>query len=63
MARKPVVDQEICISCGLCISICSGVFRFNNSGRSECFNPEGANEAEIQSAIDGCPVQAISWEP
>jgi len=62
MAKKPMVDQEVCISCGLCTSICSGVFRFNNSGRSECYNPEGATEAEIQSAIDGCPVQAISWE-
>jgi ferredoxin len=62
MARTPLVDQEVCISCGLCISICPNVFRFNNSGRSECFNPEGASEAEIQSAIDGCPVQAISWK-
>ncbi|MBV5323642.1 ferredoxin [bacterium] len=62
MAKKPVVDQEVCISCGLCISICPNVFRFNNSGRSECFNPEGASEAEIQTALDGCPVQAISWE-
>jgi len=61
MARTPLVDQEVCISCGLCISICPNVFLFNNSGRSECFNPEGASEAEIQSAIDGCPVQAISW--
>ena len=62
MAKIPAVDQEVCISCGLCISICPNVFRFNNSGRSECFNPEGASEAEIQTALDGCPVQAIRWE-
>lgn len=62
MTRIPVVDQEVCISCGLCISICPAVFRFNNSGRSECHNPVGASESEIQAAIDGCPVQAISWK-
>lgn len=61
MEKKPVVDQEACISCGMCISICPGVFRFNDAGKSECFDPQGASESEIQSAIDSCPVQAISW--
>ena len=61
MAKKPFVDPDLCISCGLCISLCPAVFRFDSSGRSECYNPDGASEAEIQAAIDGCPVQAISW--
>jgi len=61
MSHKPVVDQEACISCGLCISMCPGVFHFNEAGRSECYNADGASESEIQAAIDGCPVQAISW--
>ena len=56
-----VVETENCISCGLCISICPAAFRFGKSGKSECFNPAGAPEAEIQSAIDGCPVQCIHW--
>ncbi len=60
--KKPVVDQDLCISCGLCISTCPGVFQFNSAGKSECYNPEGDTEDEIQTAIDGCPVQAISWE-
>ena len=62
MLKKPVVDQDVCISCGLCVGACPGVFRFNSAGKSECHNSEGASEAEIQSAIDGCPVQAISWQ-
>ncbi len=61
MAKTPVVDQEACISCGLCVSTCPGVFRFNAEGKSEAYNPGGAPEAAIQGAIDGCPVQAISW--
>lgn len=62
MAKSPVVDQDACISCGLCVGVCPGVFRFNGDGKSECYNPEGGSESEIQSAIDGCPVQAISWQ-
>lgn len=60
--KEPRVDQENCISCGLCISVCPGVFRFGSGGKSECFDAGGAPEKDIQSAIDGCPVQCISWE-
>ncbi len=59
--KKPSVDQESCISCGLCVSICPTVFRFNRSKKSECYSADGATETEIQSAIDACPVQCISW--
>jgi ferredoxin len=38
------------------------VFRFNNAGKSECYDPAGAPEKDIQQAIDGCPVQCISWK-
>lgn len=62
MARRPVVDREACISCGLCVSNCPGVFRFGENGKAECFDPAGASEEDVQAAIDGCPVQCISWE-
>ena len=61
MNRIPEVDQDACISCGLCISTCPAVFRFNDSGKSECYDPEGADEELIQQAMDGCPVQCITW--
>lgn len=60
--RQPSVNQDECISCGLCISLCPAVFRFNRSGRSECADPSGDTEKNIQAAIDGCPVQCIRWE-
>ncbi len=62
MARIPTVDQDSCISCGLCVTTCPGVFRFNEDGKSEVYDPNGASEQEIQQAIDGCPVQCISWK-
>lgn len=62
MNKIAVVDQDACISCGLCVSSCPAVFRFNSAGKSECYDPTGADETAIQAAIDGCPVQAISWQ-
>ncbi|HIJ95479.1 MAG TPA: ferredoxin [Desulfuromonadales bacterium] len=60
--RIPFVETENCISCGLCVSSCPAVFRFNSAGKAECFDPAGAREEEIQRAIDGCPVQTIIWK-
>lgn len=62
MAKKPVVDKETCISCGICVSSCPGVFRFDGEGKAECFDPDGAPEQDIQEAIDACPVQCIAWQ-
>lgn len=62
MPRKPSVDQSLCISCGFCISVVPEVFRFNEQGVSEPYDPTGAPEEKIQQAIDGCPVGCISWE-
>lgn len=61
MARTVVVDQETCISCGLCVSIAPEVFRFEE-GKSFAYDPAGASEGKIQECIDGCPVAAISWQ-
>ncbi|ABQ24645.1 ferredoxin [Geotalea uraniireducens] len=62
MAKVPWVNQEECISCGLCVSDCPGVFRFNDEGKAECYDPNGATEEEIQQgAIDVCPVSCIHW--
>jgi ferredoxin len=42
--KKPVVNQEDCISCGLCAEVCPEVFRLNDKDLSEVHNPTGASE-------------------
>jgi ferredoxin len=61
MSRVPWVDQEVCISCTLCVQAAPEVFRMNEKNVSEVYNPTGAPEARIQQAIDGCPVSCIQW--
>ena len=54
---KAHVDQELCIGCGLCTTLCPDVFELNAEGKAEAIN-----EGEVQDAIDNCPVTAISVE-
>ena len=62
MAKEPWVDQDTCISCGLCVDSVPEVFRFDDNGKAECFNASGASEDEIQhNAVDVCPVSCIHW--
>lgn len=62
MARKPHVDQDVCISCNLCVDTAPEVFRMNDAGLAEVYDPAGASEAKVQEAIDTCPVSCIHWE-
>lgn len=59
---KPKVDKEKCIGCGTCVALAAGAFKLGDDGKSEVVNPSGDSKETIQSAIDACPVQAISWE-
>lgn len=62
MAKTPWVDKEACISCELCVSNCPGVFRMDDDGKAVCYDATGADETDIQSAIDQCPVSCIHWQ-
>lgn len=60
---KAFVDQNVCISCGLCEGVCSDVFSLD-TGVAEAIAGEISAELEdaTREACDGCPVQAISIE-
>lgn len=59
---KAAVDQDLCISCGLCLGMEPSVFRFNDDGKSEAYADVAKEEQEeVQAAIDACPTDAISW--
>jgi ferredoxin len=62
MARTPYVDQDSCISCGLCVDTLPEVFRMNDDDLAEVHEATGASEEEIQEAMDACPVACIHWQ-
>jgi ferredoxin len=53
------VDQEICIGCGLCASVCPQVFEMSGEGKASVINPKGEKEGCAKEAADSCPVTAI----
>jgi len=62
MTRKPYVDQDVCISCGICVETVPEVFRMNDDNLAEVYDPTGVPELKIQEAMDNCPVNCIHWE-
>ncbi len=63
MAEKvPVIDEEACIGCSVCEEICPEVFSMNESlGFALVMNPGGADDAQIEEAMEACPVNCITW--
>lgn len=58
---KVTVDQDLCISCGLCISICEEVFFWNDDEKAEAIAEDYPEELqdEVETAIENCPTEAI----
>ncbi|HCW53127.1 MAG TPA: ferredoxin [Clostridium sp.] len=59
---KAFVDENTCIGCGLCVSICDEVFSMSASGVAEAGPVDPLNEEATREACDSCPVGAISIE-
>jgi ferredoxin len=63
MTRIPRVDKDSCTSCELCVTNLPEVFRLDEDGLAECYNPQGASEEQIEEeAIEVCPAECIHWE-
>lgn len=62
MAKKLVVDQSICTSCGLCAELAPNTFALDDDELSYVVNQEGDPPDVIEEAIESCPVECIHWE-
>lgn len=58
------VDQDLCISCGLCIDTCPSVFDWNDDGKAHVTVDEISieDEEDATEAQEGCPTEAIKGE-
>lgn len=61
---KVIVNQNTCIGCGLCVSMCEDVFCINENGLAQ-----GTTETIVETMLetatevaDYCPVNAITIE-
>jgi ferredoxin len=61
---KPVVDQELCTGCELCVDTCPDVFEMNDEEKASArvVLVPAELEEQCREAADGCPVEAITLE-
>lgn len=59
MEKKPTIDQDKCIGCGACVSVCQDVFKLTKEGKAKVKENYPKNASCIEEAAAGCPVQAI----
>jgi ferredoxin len=59
---NPKVNQEACIGCGTCTSLCAEVFELKDDNKSHVIAGVDYSKFEdcIKESIDVCPTQAIS---
>lgn len=62
MAKKLIIDEDLCEGCETCVSLCPDVFELGENGKARIKNPDALESCNIQEAIDSCPVGAIRWE-
>jgi ferredoxin len=58
---KMKVDQDLCIGCGACVSMCPQVFKLEE-GKSKVFSEDQNCACDLQEVADSCPVSAILKE-
>jgi ferredoxin len=56
---KTTVNKAKCISSEDCVESAPAVFRLDDDGKSQVYNPTGASDATILAAARACPVKAI----
>lgn len=54
------VNEELCIGCGTCESLCPKVFKLED-GKSVVISQD-CTECNCQEVADSCPVNAISLQ-
>lgn len=59
---KAHVDQDTCIGCGLCPSICPDIFAMNDEGKAEATSSDISDHLkdDAEEAAASCPVEAIA---
>jgi ferredoxin len=59
---KVIIDKNLCIGCGTCVTIAPKSFKLTDDGKAEVIEPLGDDKKTVKDAIDSCPVQAIKWQ-
>ena len=57
--KKLIVDDSVCIGCGMCAAMDEEHFMINDNGLSEVKSQENLESETLKNVVDSCPVSAI----
>lgn len=57
--KKLIVDDNVCMGCGMCAAMDEEHFTINNAGLSEVKSQDNLESDTLQNAVNSCPVGAI----
>ena len=57
--KKLIVDDSVCMGCGMCTALDEEHFEMNDAGLSEVKSQDNLESDTLQNAVDFCPVGAI----
>ncbi|MBL7156944.1 MAG: ferredoxin [Candidatus Omnitrophica bacterium] len=55
---KITVDEDLCIGCGLCASLCPEVFEMGDNEKPK-INADSCKTHDLNDVASQCPVEAI----
>jgi ferredoxin len=58
----PVIDKELCISCGNCIELCPTVFGWDEDEIAHVIKEDRCQECDFQQAMEECPTNALTLQ-
>lgn len=63
--KRTTVDQNMCIGCGMCVSLCEKVYELDeNTGKAFIRDPKAFSEVtdeQLEETKQECPVGAIDF--
>ncbi|MBU4421778.1 ferredoxin [Patescibacteria group bacterium] len=62
MAKKIIINKEVCIGCGTCVALCDKAFKLNDEFKAELKDDADLEASCVKEAVDACPVEAIKIE-
>jgi ferredoxin len=62
IAKKIIIDEDLCEGCETCVELCPDVFELGENGKARVKNPDALDTCNIEEAIDSCPAGALKLE-
>ena len=58
---KPKVDRDLCIGCGVCVSLCPTMFALDEENKSKVISETGCGtDCDCEAVVASCPTSAIT---